>query len=376
MKLTTALTLTLTALAGMAHAADEIQPETLTIEKSIAPGANVLLLDFGMVGSSPVYVFGNEDLKLKGNMGTGTFGQMVLSKDGKTLYTVSAYLERYVYGDVHAVVHEWDVQTLTARREFEINNRFAHAESQPGLLTLADGEKFLLVQNATPATSVTIVDLGKGAEIAEVPTPGCWTAIPAPEGRRFSAICGDGTLASYTFDADGTFGKPVKSERIFDADADPLFANPVRVGGKLVYLSFGGVFHVVDDSGETAKLEKTGDMEAGEWAPSGSEVIAYHAASNTIFVIMHKGRVEGSHKNPAEEIWAVDAQTFKVKGRSPANGETGITVSQGDAPELYGATHGGALVKYSVTLGDEVTLTKAAERQGVAMFPAIMATDY
>ncbi|WP_134679148.1 amine dehydrogenase large subunit [Paracoccus ravus] len=376
MKLTTALTMTLMALAGTAHAADEIQPETLTIEEKIAPGPNVLVMDFGMVGSSPVYVFGNEDLKLKGNIGTGSFGQMILSKDGKTLYTVSAYLERYVYGPIHAVVHEWDLQTMTAKREFEINDKFAHVESQTGTLTLGDGENFLLVQNATPATSVTVVDLAKGADIAEIPTPGCWTAIPAIEGRRFSTICGDGKFASFTYEADGTFSKPVKSEQIFDADKDPLFANPLRVGGKLVYLSFGGNFHVVDDSGEAAKLENTVSIEGGEWAPSGSEVMTYHAASNTIFVMMHKGPFDGSHKNPAEEIWAVDASTFKVKGRSAANGETGIMVTKGDAPDLYGVTHMGTLVKYAVALGDEVALTKAAEREGAAIFPALMQADY
>ncbi|MBD9527340.1 amine dehydrogenase large subunit [Paracoccus sp. PAR01] len=376
MKLTTALTLTLAGLAGMAHAADEIQPETLTIEKTIAPGPNVLVMDFGMVGSSPVYVFGSEELKLKGNIGTGSFGQMVLSKDGKTLYTVSAYLERYVYGDIDAVIHEWDLQTMTAKREFEINDKFGHAESQPGLLTLADDEKFLLVQNATPATSVTVVDLAKGADIAEVPTPGCWTAIPAVEGRRFTSICGDGTLASYGFEADGTFTKPVKSAQIFDADKDALFANPLRVGSKLVYLSFGGNFLVVDDSAETATLEKTVSIEGGEWAPGGSEVMTYHAPSNTIFVMMHKGAFDGSHKNPAEEIWAVDAETFKVKGRSAANGETGILATKGDAPELFGVTHTGTLVKYSVALGDEVTLTKSAEREGAAIFPALMVSDF
>ena len=370
----TACILALCASAGPAMA--DLAPETLTIDETIEPGPNVLVMDFGMTGSSPVYVLGAADLALKGNIGAGTYGQMVLSPDGKTLYTVSDYLERYVYGEVHAVVHEWDVQTLSARREFEISNRFAQAESQPGLLTLSADGGFLLVQNATPATSVTIVDLAKGAGIAEVPTPGCWTAIPAATGPRFTTICGDGTLTSFGYGADGSFTPPAKSAKIFDADSDPLFANPVRVGGKLVYASFGGSLVVVDDSGAVPVLDRTVPFAVEDWAPGGSEVLAYHPGSDTIFVMMHKGREDGLHKAPAEEIWALDAATFAVKGRSPASGETGIHVSGGASPDLFGVTHHGALVKYTVTPGATVTLTKAAEREGVAIFPTLISSDY
>ncbi len=373
---TTIALLTLATFAGAASAQEPIAPETLTVEKTIKPGPNVLVMDFGIVGASPVYVFGADDFAFKGNIGTGTFANMVMSHDGKTLYTVSDFLERYSYGKVHTVVHEFDVQSLTARREFEISDKFAQAISQPSLLNLADDGKFLLVQNATPATSVSIVDLAKGAQVAEVPTPGCWTAMPAAEGRKFTVICGDGTFVSYGFDADGKASQPAKSAQIFDADKDPLFSNPVRVGGKLVYVSFGGTFYAVDDSGDTPKLAGTTSIAEGDWAPGGMVLLAYHAPSNTIFVMMHKGVAEGSHKNPAEEIWAVDATSFKVKGRSPANGETIITVTKGDAPDLYGLTHTGSLVKYSVALGDEVKLTKASEHEGVGAFPTVVTADY
>lgn len=378
MKYSTAMALALMALAAPALAQEAIEPETLTVKETIDPGHNVFVMDQAWAGPSSVYVVGSDGLDMKGNMGPGTVGQMTLNAAGDTLFTSSVYLERYTYGEVTAVVHEWDVPTLTMKREIEVSNKMAQVESQPGLLTFVGGEGYLLAQNATPATSLSLVDLTAGAQIAEIPIPGCWLAIPAAEGMKFSTVCGDGTLKTFTFAADGTYSEPASSDKIFDVDDDALFTNPTRAGANLVFVSFTGNLYVVDDSGEVPVLvDKFSITEGtlGGWAPSGSELIAYHAPSDTAFVLMHSGKYDGSHKNAAEEIWAVNMTSKTVVGRGHAHHENGIAVTQTEAPIIFAASEEGALVKYDVTLGDEVTFEMAGEFEGLAGFPTLIKLD-
>ncbi|MBU3028739.1 amine dehydrogenase large subunit [Paracoccus marinaquae] len=354
----------------------DIQPETLTVEERISEGEHVYVMDMGISGPSQVSVLNAEDLSMEGNIGAGNFSQMLMSPDRSTLYTSSVYQRRYTYGEIEAVVHEWDAATLNARREFTISDKLAQTLSQKGVLNLSADGAYLVVQNATPATSVNIVDLTAGADLVEIPTPGCWTAYPTIEGHAFSTLCGDGTVTKYGYAPDGSAGEPAKSEKIFDSDTNPLFGNAVRVDGNLVYVSYAGALHVVDDSGEVPVLVRTVDFAEEGWAPSGYNLMGYHEPSKTLFITMNSTPFDGSHKLPAEEIWAIDMESGNVTGRGAANGESSIAVSGGETPAIFGIDHLGGVHRYEVTLGDSVTITKAVSREGVAFFPTIVATDY
>lgn len=354
----------------------DIEPETLVVEERISEGNHVYIMDMAISGSSAVYVLNSEDFSLEGNIGAGTFGQMLLTPDESSIYTASAYMRRYTYGDIEAVIHEWDPVTLKLKREFMVSEKMAQTLSQKGAMNLTADGGYLLVQNATPATSINVVDLAAEKDLVEIPTPGCWTAYPATEGTAFTTICGDGSLMKYSFSADGSVADPGKSEKIFDSDKNPLFSSAVRIDGNLVFVSFSGVLHIVDDSGDAPALVKTVDIAQEGWAPSGYNLMAYHEASGTLFITMHSKPFEGSHKVPAEEIWAIDMKTEKVVGRGAAHGESNITVSAGDQPEVIGVDHHGGAHRYEVSLGNEVTVTEAASREGVVIFPTILAVDY
>lgn len=379
MKPSTALALVLTAASGQALAQDaEFEPQVLTEEERIPEGPNFLVLDQAWAGPSMINVLGADDFAMKGNIGVGTTGQMALSPDGQTLYTTSVYFERYSYGEVTAVLQEYDVPTLSMTREIEISNKLAQVESQPALLATIDDGAFVLAQNATPATSISVIDLEAGAQIAEIPTPGCWAAIPATEGRRFTTLCGDGTMSSFTFEPDGSFGEPAVSEVIFDPDDDALFTNPVRTPDGLVFASFKGNLYVVDDGGETPELVETvtvSGTQLGNWAPGGSEVIGYSAATDTAFLLMHEDAYEGSHKDPAEEIWAVDMESGEVAGRGAANEETGIVVDASDPPVLFTAGVGGGVYRYTTETGDEVAISEDGAMDHVGDFLTVMAVN-
>jgi methylamine dehydrogenase heavy chain len=81
------------------------------------------------------------------------------------------YLSRLQRGTRTDVIEAYDTGDLSLRYEIEIPAK--HAQSLPiKALTAATGDgRFLLVQNATPATSITVVDLAESALPAKSPTP-------------------------------------------------------------------------------------------------------------------------------------------------------------------------------------------------------------
>lgn len=353
-----------------------IEPETLTVEPRISEGGHVYVMDMGINGPSSIFILNSSDLSLEGNIGAGTFASMRMASDKSTLYTSSAYMRRYTYGEVEAVVHEWDPHTLVAKSEYMVNPKMAQTLSQRGVLNPSTNGKYMVVQNATPATSVSIVDRAKGSELAEVPTPGCWTAYPTLDGMGFTTLCGDGRIVKFTYGADGSFSKPGRSEKIFDSDTNPLFGDAHRIGDHLVYLSYTGTLYFVNDNGDVPVVDRTIEFGTEGWGPSGYNLMSYHAPSNTLFVMMHPEQQEGSHKTPAQEIWAVDLETGQVKGRSPANNETSISVSGGDAPVLFGVDYLGSVRRYDISMGESTALTLGATREGVAFFATNLTTDF
>ena len=68
-----------------------------------------------------------------------------------------------------------------------------------------------------------------------------------------------------TFEPNGSFSDPAKSEQIFDVDADALFTNGVRTPEGIAFASFGGNVYVVDDSGEAPELQLA-EVELGHLA--------------------------------------------------------------------------------------------------------------
>lgn len=350
------LGVTLGTVAGllamsMAHAESSLVPETLTVEKTIKPGANVFILDQNWKGPSRVNVLSADDLSHKGILSVGLISQFKLTKDRKTAYTASAYAKRIMYGPTEAVLQEFDVDTLSVKREIPVSSKMAQIAPYSSLLQLTADERYALVQNATPASSVTVVDLIRGKAISEIPTPGCWGIYPAPKGNKFSSLCGDGAATTYTFEADGRFTPGKRSEKIFDVDADPLFIHAERVGKDLLFTSYNGNLYRVSDAGEAPKLKDkfsfTKGIE-GNWAPGGFEVTAYNPAHNVLFVAMHPDAEDGSHKNEAEEIWAVDLKAKKVLYRSTVEKVISITVTEGEQPVLFGMNEEGLVQRFEI----------------------------
>lgn len=354
MQFRNALIFAMTGLLGIssAYAADDFVPEKFTVKQSIDAGPNAFLIDQNWYGVSQINVMSSDKFTQKGNIPTGLNAQFVLSRDHKTAYTMSVYLKRIVTGPIEAVLQEFDVSTLSLKREIPISSKMVLSSPQINYLQLSADERYAFAQNATPATSVSVVDLKEGKMIAEVPTPGCFGIYPAPQGARFSSLCGNGTITSYSFNEDGSVIKPVKSEKIFDADTDPLYIHAVRAGKDLVFMSYNGNIYRVSDDSESARLMDKFSYTAGingKWGPGGVALMAYNPANDVLFVNMHPNAKNGNHKDPGKEVWAINLGSKKLLSRSPIKNSNSLAVTQDKNPVLYSVDADNAILsKYDV----------------------------
>ncbi|MGF6231351.1 methylamine dehydrogenase heavy chain [Inquilinus ginsengisoli] len=362
------------ALAPAAFAA-EFTPEVVTVKAAIDPGPNVFVYQQEWKGAGSIAVFGQADLAFKGLMASGSMGQMLIAPDGKTAYGQSSYLKRITHGPNEQVVEIYDVPGLAMTKEIVLPSKAAMALGYAPLLQRTATGRFLLVQNATPATSVTVVDLTAGSVTEEIPTPGCYGIYPSAQGDRFATACGDGTFQDISLGPDGKAEEKVPSAALFDADADPVFIAPAAYDGGRVFVTYGGKALLLKDDGGPMKTAETFDLTggvAGGWAPGGYGIAAVNAAKGILFVTMHPDAKDGSHKAAAHEIWAYDLKARKLLSRSPVEHVVSIAVNGGDTPVLFGTTETGSLLRFTTDPAAGYAL-KAAGEAGVTGFPMMLA---
>ena len=318
--------------------------EQVTTQALPPPSAHrVYLADFTInhVMDGRLNVIDGQALKLQGMVATGFAGLPALSPDRSELYVATTYYTRLNHGERVDVVDVYDLATLAHKGEIAIPPKHAMALPYQGVIrTSADG-KLLFVQNATPAQSVSVVDLRTRQFVAEIQTPGCWIILPSQTvAARFTTLCGDGTLLTVTLEDDGKPKSMKRSERFFDPDRDPLFVQAENVGDRYYFVSFKGRVHTADVGGEVARFEPpwplVSDAEArAGWRPGGYQPLALHERSGRLYVAMHARGSEGSHKNPAKEIWTFDFAAKKRIARAPGSNAIAIATSRDDTPRLY-----------------------------------------
>ncbi len=325
-------------------AAAEPRYETLTVAKLPEPSPHRLYISdvaIGHIVDGRLHVIDGDGLNYLGMVALGYAGNATLSHDRKELYVATTYYSRLSRGERSDVVDIHDAQTLEYRGEIAIPPRHAQALPYKGLSRVSSDGRWLFVQNATPASSVTVVDLKARKFAAEIATPGCWIVIPSQSaGGRFATLCGDGTLQAIELNDNGSLKSRSRSARFFHPDEDPVFVQSDHIGDRHYFVSYLGKVHVADLSGETPKLEAPWSLTAGAearrgWRPGGYQLIAVHRPSARLFVSMHAGGGDGSHKNPAQEIWVFDLEKQKRVARLPGHNAIALAVSQVERPKLF-----------------------------------------
>lgn len=272
--------------------------------------------------------------KFLGMISTAYVGNMALSNDHSQIHVATTHLSRSVRGERADVLEVYGADDLAFKHEILLPPKRAQALNYRWLVSVSGNDRFVFVQNATPATSVTVVDLQERKVATEVPTPGCWGALPAASHpTRFSTLCGDGTMATITLDANGQVAERQVSAKIFDADADAWFHNAERVGDRYWYVSFQGKVTELNLGGAVAQVKSSHDLIAtpaerkAGWRPGGYQAAAVDPSGRWLVVGMHPKGGEGSHKLPADKLFVLDLATGKRAASLPGRMAIALTFS-------------------------------------------------
>ena len=328
-------------LGAMPCAADEFKPQTAATSTLPAAMNRVYVADAALphMVDGRVYVLDAADLSLKGMLEAGFAGMLLAAPDKHQVYVATTFYERLTRGKRTDVIQVFDDQTLKVIDEIPISTQRAQALSYRSLLQRSSDGNLLFVQDATPATSVNVVDPA-GKRQFQVPAPGCYGIFPAlTKPLQFTTLCGDGTMGTYTIAADLGSSQRKTSARLFDPDADPLYIHAERDNDAYIFLSFKGKLVRIAVEGETATVAETLDIipsDATDWAPGGYQPFTVDPKSGIAYVLMHQGGGDGGHKNPSSEIWAYDLRAKRLVARSPAANLTSVTLSAANPTLLFG----------------------------------------
>ncbi len=292
------------------HAAE---PESIGVVLSLpeTPGPHAFWQSDALLKRTAL--FDGDSGRMLGTINSGTAGvgfviYPLISPDHREIYIAESYYSRGVRGDRTDVVTVYDGRTLTPLAEVGIPPK--RAEYFPGnaASALSDDGRFMAVFNLTPLTSVSIVDVKARTFVAEVPTPGC-SLVFAAGNRRFFMLCANGATLNIGLDEAGA-ATVTRSAPFFKPLEDPVTEKAVRRGNEWLFVSFAGVIHPVDVSGETLAFGEPWPLlddadRAANWRVGGLQHLAVHEKSGRLYVLMHQGGPD-THKDPGTEVWGYD----------------------------------------------------------------------
>ena len=352
----------LCSLAATAHAAEQfpepLPPEPTPAVASIAtpyPASYAIVHDFGF-GSLIDSAFSLVDTatgQFKGMLSAGLFATFAISPDRQELYVGETYYHHGSRGERSDLVTIYDMENLDVLAEVEIPKKRAAIVVQKYAMAITESGRFLLVFNLTPATSVTVVDLDTRTVAGEIPTPGCSLVYPA-EAHDFFMLCGDGALLSISLDDSGAVVSQTRSDPFIDIDDDPLSEKASKANGVWQFVSFRGDVQQIFSPGKPGDRWSltTAAERADNWRPAGWHWTATHP-DGLLWVGMTPNGYEGSHKDPAMEIWLFDAGKHKRLKRFPLKVPAlSIDVTKEAEPRLLVVNAQGALDVYDARSGE------------------------
>ncbi len=274
---------------------------------------------------------------------TGYFhNALKFARDYREIYSVQTYYSRGSRGDRTDVVSIYNPKDLSFAEEIVIPAKRMTNTPSTANATLTGNGRFLVVFNMTPAWSATVVDVAERKVVGEFDSGGC-AMLYATGDATLNLLCGDGGILTVSLGDDGQPGERKRSEGFFDAAGDPILERAVRLGDTWYFVSYGGVMHSFDASsgapsfGERWSLISDADR-ADSWKVGGSQPLAVHAPTNTLYALMHQGG-DWSHDDPGTEIWTFDLSEKRRTGRIALRQLTStMTVTNDASPLLLGAS--------------------------------------
>lgn len=307
-------------------------------------------------GRAAIVDVGAENRNLLGQIPVAQFGNIVPSTTRGEIYVGETFYSRMTRGERTDVITIWDTKTLAPKDEIVLpGGKRGLFVTLRNSLQLTNGEKWALVFNFTPGSSVTVVDLDGRKILSDIDLPGCSLVYPTGP-RGFTSFCADGTMTSIALDAAGKAGPAVTSTAFNDIDADPLFMTPAMVGQTGWFVSFKGGLRAIDFSGAAAKdlggfAIPTQAGGAPEWRPGGWQVISADRAG-LLYVLMNPKGAEGSHKDGGTEAWVIDPKAKTLLRRiALKNHSLSLEATQQEKPLLVASRPDGSLDVYDAASG-------------------------
>jgi methylamine dehydrogenase heavy chain len=299
------------------------------------------------------------------------------SRDGREIYQAETHYARGTRGARTDVVTITDAVTLQPAGEIVIPPKRAEHYSWVASSALSDDGRFVAVFNSNPATSLSIVDVSERRFAGEVETPGCSLVYPAGP-RRFFSLCAEGTALVVALDAQGNATKS-RSERFFDPNADPITEKAARRGDHWFFVSFEGVVHPIDVSGDTLRFPEPWSLltdadKKESWRVGGHQHLALHGATGRLYVLVHQGGPD-SHKDPGTDVFVYDVdkrtrvQRFPLRNPAASFVLEQLAMPPGGAVDwlLQRSLPNEGVERIAVTQDDEPVLVAATS------FPATLA---
>lgn len=277
---------------------------------------------------------GSDSREVKAQLQARDSTTLLVSDKRPEIYTADTVWSRGVRGTRTDFITIYDSQTLDVAGEIVLpGTKRALITAMEGMFAFTDDERLALVFNFTPAASVTVVDLIKRQPLGEIEIPGCSLIYPSGQ-RGFSTLCSSGTLLSIRLDANGAVAGRSESKPFNTLDSDPLFTGSAAIDGVRYFPSLHGRVQPIDMKGEDVKVLPDWPLvsaaeKAASWRPSGWQLIASDG-KKFLYVLMQADAQEGTHKDPATEVWVFNAETkARVKRLRLARPGSSIALTRG-----------------------------------------------
>ncbi|MEO0998205.1 MAG: amine dehydrogenase large subunit, partial [Pseudomonadota bacterium] len=358
------LTLAIAGLAAAGANAD-IAPEPLGVVESLPesyPPHWIIVQDgsfFHMSDGKFIVLDVSSDdaaARYKGMFNGSFIPQLTVATKRPEFYVAETFHSRGNRGERTDVLTFYDKRSLAPQAEVIIPPKRASSIPTHYHVQLTDDEEFVLIYNFSPAQSVSVVNAETRSFAGEVPVPGCALAFPM-QGRAFASLCGDGKMLRVRLDDSGAVESAERTEAFFDAENDPLMEKPAIIDGVGYFPTFLGSIVPVDLSGDMPRPQSPWslvDGEDGDWRPGGIAV-AGSDANGRLYVLMHPGGYDGSHKDPGTEVWVFDVDRQQRVGRIElATPAITIGLTAADEPLLVATNINLTLDVYAVAGGEHL----------------------
>ena len=282
---------------------------------------------------------GSDSRDVKAELQAHDSATLLVAEQRPELYVIDTVWSRGARGARTDFITIYDKQTLNVAGEIVLpGGKRALITAMEGLTAFTDDQRMELVFNFTPASSVTVVDLVKRRVLGDVEIPGCTLVYPTGS-RGFSTLCASGTLLSVRLDAAGAVNGRAETKAFNPLDTDPLFTASALVGGIRYFPSLHGRVQPIDMRTDEVKVLPdwplvTPAEAAASWRPSGWQLLTSDE-SKLLYVLMQPNAHEGTHKDPATEIWVYNVATkSRVKRLRLVRPGSSIALTHGTEPLL------------------------------------------